>query len=129
MIAVFTPTTRPRVSTSGPPRVAGVERRRVLDDVLDQPAADAAHRAARGAHHAGGHRGAKAQRVAHGDHELADAQAVAVAEFGEGQVARGESHQRQIGVRVVADELGVEAVAFFGDGGQLAAGRWRRGCW
>ena len=99
--------------------VAGVERRRVLHDVLDQPTADAAHRAAGGADHAGRHGRAEAQRVAHRDHELPDAQGVAVAQLGERQIAGRQPHQRQVGVRVVAHELGVEPVALFGHGGEL----------
>ena len=65
--------------------VAGVERGVGLDDVLDhprRPAVAGGQRAAQPADHAGGDRAGQAERVADGDHELADPQRRRVAEHG-----------------------------------------------
>ena len=72
MIAVLTPSTRPRASSSGPAGVAGVERRGVLDDAIDQAIRAAAQRAAERGDDAGRDGRLEAERVADRDRELAD---------------------------------------------------------
>ena len=80
--AVLIPTTRPWASASAPPELPGLSDGVGLDDVLDHPgrrAAAGGHAAAERADDAGGHAAGQPERVAHGDHELADAQLVGVA--------------------------------------------------
>ena len=63
----------------GAARVTGIQRRVRLNDAVDEPPGLRAHRAAKRAHDARGHRGLKAERVADRDHELALANAPGIA--------------------------------------------------
>ena len=102
---MFTPMTWPRESHQRPARVARVQRRVGLDDVVDQPPRLRAQRAAERADHAGGHRAFEAVRVADGDGELADAQLRRVAERDGGRDVVVHADDGEIGVRIVADEV------------------------
>ena len=117
-MAVLMPTTRPRIEQR-PARVAGIERGGVLHDVLHQPPGLPAHGPADGADHAGRDGRLEAEGVSHRDHQLADLQAVGIAQFGPGQIAGHQPQQGQVGRRIVADQLGVERIAIGGDGPQL----------
>ena len=93
-----------------PAGVAGVERRGVLDDAVDQAAVAAAQRAAERRDHAGRHRRLEAERVADRDDELAEARRAGAVDrrYGTAAVARGERRridldQREVGRRIVAD--------------------------
>ena len=129
MIAVLMPTTQPARIDERAARVARVDRRRVLHDVLDQPAVAGPHAAAERAHDAGRNGRLQPERAAHRDHELADAQRVAVAELRIRQAARRQPHDGQVRRRIVADELGPQPVAFGRLRLQAAADRRPRGCW
>ncbi len=86
--------------------VARIDRRIGLDEVLVAQPADAA-----AAHRRNDTRGnglAEAERVADGHHEVAYAQLVAVAELDVGQVLRRDADQRDVGVAVRAEELGLD---------------------
>ncbi len=94
-----------------PARVAGVERGVGLDDVVDQPPAVRAQAAAERAHHAGGDRVLEAVRVADRDRELADAQAARRPERRGRKAARPDADHRDVGVRIIADDVRVVARA------------------
>ena len=66
-----------------------------------------------GADDAGGHRVLEAERVADRHHPLADAQRVGVAERDGGQVlgVALDLDQREVGLRVAADDLGLVLLA------------------
>ena len=115
-MAELMPMTSPRTLTSGPPELPGIDGRVGLDEVLDAAltaARQAVERAALGAHDAGGHgeREALAQRVADGQHPLADPGVVTVAERHGRQVLRVDLHDGHIGVGIGADHLGLELPA------------------
>ncbi|MNT39667.1 hypothetical protein D3C72_1759350 [compost metagenome] len=86
--------------------IARVDRCIGLDEVLvAQPAdATAAHRR----DDARGDRLAETERIADGDHEVAHPQLVAVAQLDVGQVLRRNADQRDVGVAVRAEELGLD---------------------
>ena len=120
MMAVFTPTTWPRVQqrTAG---VAWVQRRGVLNNILDEPSPFAAHRPPKRADDARGNRRLETKRIAHGDHQLSHLQAVRVAQFGRRQIAGGEAEQGQVRGRIIADQIGVQGVAFRRHGAESSA--------
>ena len=94
MVAVFTPTTRPAESTSGPPELPGIQRGVGLDHVVDQATGIRPQRPAQSADHARRHRRLESVGRADRDHDLADAQALRIAESGGGQ-ARVSSSIRE----------------------------------
>ena len=99
-----------------PSRVARVDRRVGLDEVLDAPlagAGQAAQRPSLGAHDAGrdGEGERLAQRVADGEDELAHARVVAVAERHGREVGGGDLEHRDVGVGIGAHHLGPELPA------------------
>jgi hypothetical protein len=107
----------------GPARVAGIEGRVGLDDALDQPAGGRAQGAAQGADDAGGDRGLEAQRIADRHHQLAHLEDGRGAESRVRQAGGVQPQHRQVGGRVVADQLGVEGAPVGEAGGQaLGAG-------
>lgn len=80
-----------------------------LDEVLE--GVDAKVRTAEGGDDAHGHRLADAERVADGEHDIADAQAVHLAE-GDGRQFLGlDLQDGEIGFRVAADDLGLVGLA------------------
>ena len=96
--------------------VAGIDGGIGLDEVLDAalaPAGEAAERAALGAHDAGGdgEGEALAERVADGQHPLADAGVVAVAERHRRQALGVDLEHRHVGVGIGAHDLGLELPA------------------
>ena len=103
----------------GAARVAGVERGIGLDHVVDDAPALGRQRPAECGDHAGGDRAREAVRVADCDHQLADAEALCVAELGGGQVLRVGPEDGKVGVRVGTDDL--EAVLASVDEGRPAA--------
>ena len=105
MIAVLTPITSPCDGDQRPAGVARVERRVGLDHVVDQRARVGAQRPAEGADDAGGDGRLEAERVADGDDELPDAQARESPSRAGDEVGRVDAHDREVGVRIVADEL------------------------
>ncbi len=94
-----------------PAGIARVQRRVGLDDVVHQPAGIRAQRPAQRAHHARRHGVLKAVRIADGDGELADAQALRFAQFRRGQVRRVNAQHRQVRVRVFAHQMRVRPAA------------------
>ena len=90
-------------------RVAGVDGGIGLDEVL---VAHAGHVAA--AHRrddARGHGLAEAERIAKRHHEVADLERAAVGQRHRREVLGGDAHERDVGFRVGADELGVQGAA------------------
>ena len=121
MIAVLMPTTKPRESTSGPPELPGLIGAACwITFSISRPSRPRIVRPER-AHHAGRHGRLQAERTAHRDHELADAQRRGVAELRDRQAARREPNHGEIGRRIVADELDAEPVAVGRLGRELPA--------
>ena len=85
--------------------VAAVDRGVGLDEVDVRAGGDVA---GHGRDDAAGDGAAEAEGVADGDHVLADAHRVAVAEHQLGQAGGVDLEQREVGLRVGADDLGVE---------------------
>jgi hypothetical protein len=86
--------------------VAGVDRSIGLDEILITLNAQA--RAAQGADDPGGHGLPEAERIADGDHEVADTQAVGIGQRQSGQVAAGHLDYRHVAFRIGTDHLGFE---------------------
>jgi DNA-binding HxlR family transcriptional regulator len=104
MIAVFTPTTRPRESTSGPPEFPGFKAAFGLNHILDHSARLGPQRSPERAYHARGDAGLKAKRIPDGDRELSDANRRRVAKFRMHKIRRIDADDCKIGIRIVADE-------------------------
>ena len=104
------PTSSPRVLTSAPPELPMVDRRIGLQEVLEAAVAEAGGPAL-GADDAHRHGLADADRVAEGEHDVADLHRVGVAERQRRQTARLDLEHRQIARRVGADHLRLEAAA------------------
>ena len=111
IMAVLTPITWPRESTSGPPELPGIERRVGLEHVVDQPARAGPERSAQGADDAGGDRALEAVRVADRQGELADAHLLRVAQRGRDEVPGVDADHGQVGLGVVADQVGLVLAA------------------
>ncbi len=119
-IAVLMPTSLPSRSTSAPPELPGLiaasvwmkEREVAADRGAGQRRDDAA-----------GHRLADAERIADRQHEVADLEPVAVADFEHGQhLAMGiDLEHREIGVLVREHDLGLEFAAVGQHDGDLLA--------
>ena len=106
LIAVLMPMTSPLQVEERAAAVAGVDRGVGLDEVVVGAGADGAVLGADDAHRDGV---AEAERVADGDDVLADAQRVARAERGGGQVLGAvELEHREVEPLVAAHDLGVE---------------------
>ena len=71
----------------------------------------AAQRAAERADDAGGHGAFEAEGIADGDHELPDAHLPGIAERHMGQAVAMDAQHGEIGVRIVADEIGRQRAA------------------
>ena len=106
MMAVFTPITLPRRSTSGPPELPGLSAASVWMTLSMSRPVVRAQRAAQRAHHARRHRGLEAVRIADGHHQLAHLQGAGVAEGAPAQARRVDADHGEVGVGIVADELG-----------------------
>src|SRR5204863_4356700 len=92
-------------------RVAGVERRVGLDDVVDQPAARAAQRPTQRADDPRGYRALETVRIADGDGDLPRAYRRRIAQD-DGFDTRGlDPQDRKVGAGIVADEIRLEARA------------------
>ena len=87
--------------------VAAVDRRVGLDEVLVAALGESTAPAQR-AHDARGHRLAQIERIADGDHEIADREFVGVAERQRFEVVGVDLQQRDVGLRVAADQFGLE---------------------
>ena len=109
--------------------VAGIERRVGLQDVVDQPAGAGGEGAAERADDAGGDGVVEAERIADGDGDLADADFAGIGEAEVVQVGQIDAQDGEVGVGIVADEVGARFAAV----GRLRRGlrprRGRRGCW
>ena len=127
MIAVLMPTTRPAESTSGPPRVAGVQGRVGLDDVVHQVSGDAPQRPAQRRDDARGHGGLEPERAADRDRELPDLELRRVAERRERERVALGLHDREVGPRVVADDAAGQLGAVVEPHADLLAAPARRG--
>jgi len=93
-------------------RAAGIERRVGLDHVVDQAAVARTEGAAERRHDASGHGRFETQWIADRDDEMSAPQRLRVAERGGPGVRRqGAAQQREIGVGVVADHVGVGLAA------------------
>ena len=111
MMAVLMPTTSPRDGHQRAAGIARVERRVGLHDVVDQPAGLGAQRAAERAHHAGGDRGLETVGVADGHRDLAGADRLRIAQLGRGEIRSVDAHDREVRMRVVADNRGSDPPA------------------
>src|SRR5690606_3220238 len=87
-------------------RVAGVDRRIRLDEILVTFDVDAA--AAERAHDAGRRGLPDPERIADREHEVADGKILGIAECDLAQVVRFDPQQRNVGRRIAADDLCVE---------------------
>ena len=130
MIAVLMPTTSPREETSGPPELPGLSAASVwmmssisrpLRARKERPSADTTPVVTVEF---------EAERVADGDHQLAAAQRLGIAE------ARGrqdnvllDPHQRQVGIGIVADDARIEVAAVGRGDREPVACRRPRDCW
>ena len=134
--AVLTPTTRPRLSASAPPELPGLSAASVWITLsITRARAPGARRqgAAECRDDARGDRALEAVRVADRDHELADPQALGVAELGRDQVVAVGADHGEVGERIGAgdreaqlaavDEPGAAAVVAVDDvgGGEQVA--------
>ena len=88
-----------------PAGIARIQRRVRLDEIVHEPARLRAERPAQRAHHARRHRVLEAVGIADGDGELAHAQLVGIPEAHRLQVRRVNADDRQVRVRVRADEM------------------------
>ncbi len=85
--------------------VAGIQRGIGLDHVVDHAARYGAQRTPERGHDACGHRLGEAERVAHGNRDLPDAQFRRFAELGMRQcLGRADPQHREVGARIVPDE-------------------------
>ena len=109
MIAVLMPMTSPLRLTSGAARVAGIDRGVGLDEIL--VALDVEPGAPERADDARGHGLAEAERIADGDHEIADLEILRIAERQRGEVLGFDLHQGHVGAGVAADQLRLEGAA------------------
>jgi hypothetical protein len=107
MIAVLMPTTRPAPLTSGPPELPGL-RGDGLDHAFDQPSRASPQAAAERADDARRHRTLEPEWVADRRDELADAQLRRTPEDGMKMPGAAQAQHGQIGVRIVADQLGAD---------------------
>ena len=94
-----------------PAGIARVQRRVGLDDVVHQPARTGPERPAQRADHARRHGVLEAVRIADGDGQLAHPQLVGIAEPHRFEVRRINPDDRQVRVRVCADEMRVRVPA------------------
>ena len=106
MIAVLTPMTWPALVDQRAAGVAGIERGVGLDDVLDQPPRSRAQRPAERAHHAGRDRVLEPVGIADRDHELPARSGCESPKVHRGEAGRADSQHRQVGVGIVADQVG-----------------------
>jgi hypothetical protein len=96
-----------------PARIARIERRVGLDDVLDDAAVDGADRAAKRRHHAGGDGRFEPQRISDRHHDLAAPQVLRIAERCEMQIPRRiGAQQSEVGVGIDAEHARVGDAAF-----------------
>jgi len=106
----LTPITSPRLLTSGPPELPGFRAASVWMMLsISRPVLDRNDRAV--ADHAGRHCVLEPVRVADGDDQLADLDFPRVAEVDAAQVWGGDVQHGQVGLRVLADQLGRVAPA------------------
>ena len=108
------PMTSPFMLTSGPPRVAAVDGRVRLDEVLVAAVAQA-ELAAFGADDSRRDGVLHAQRIADGQDPFADLDLGRIAQLGEGQVLGLDLDQGHIGPRIGPDDLGLVFVALGGE--------------
>ena len=106
--AVLMPTTRAAGVGERAAGVAGIERGVGLHDVLDDAAGGGRQRAAERRDDAGRHGAREAVRVADGDDELADLEAVGVAERRGRQVVGSDPKHGEVGQPIRADDVEVE---------------------
>lgn len=114
MIAVLTPITSPRESSSGPPELPGIQCRVGLDYVGDQTPGACAHAASERADDAGSYGVLKAHRVADRDCYLTALEPARRAERGVREAAARhavDGQNGEVGVRIVADPAGREFAA------------------
>ena len=110
-------------------RIAAVDRRVDLDEV-GIGLLVAAEIAPDGRHDARGHRIGKTVGIADRDHPVADAQLPVIAELdGRQRLVGLDLEQRDVGCRIRADQLGVEAAPVGQFDRDLLGVRRRRGCW
>ncbi len=105
MVAVFTPTTSPRVSRSGPPELPGLSAASVCDDVVDEPPRLRPQRAPERAHHARRDRCAEAERVADRDHSWPARRCDESPSVADAQVGRGDLRTARSVSGSLADEV------------------------
>ena len=108
--------TSPRTLTSGPTRIARIDGRIGLDEVLDAalaPTRQSLERPALGAHDAGGDREGEplTQRVTDRQHPFAHPGVVAVAQGHRRQALGVDLEHGHVGIGVGSDDLGLELTA------------------
>jgi hypothetical protein len=104
---------------TGPTRIAGVDRRIGLNEILVPLDAEAA--AAERADDTGSHGLPEAERIADRQHEIADLQAVGIADRHGDEILRRDLQQGDIGFGIPADQLCRKAAVVLGR--DLDAGR------
>ena len=82
-----------------------------MDDVVDQSSRYGPEGTAERGDDAGGHRALESQRIADGDDHLADAQRRGITQRSRDLCGGVDPQHRQIGVRIVADESGMQPAA------------------
>ena len=86
--------------------IAGIERRVGLDDMLDQASRPGAERPAERADHAARHGVLEAIRVPDRNRQLTWFERLRIAELDRGEIGRGDTDHGDVGVAVLADEIG-----------------------
>src|SRR2546426_3419699 len=94
-----------------PAGISRVQRGVGLDDVVDKPAGARPEGASEGTDNARRHGALEAIGVADGDGELADAQSRRIAEAHWLEVGRVDANDREVGFRIVADQVRVGPAA------------------
>jgi len=90
-------------------RVAGIQRGVGLDDIVDHAPGVGPQRPSERRDHPGRDRLREAERVPYGDGDLPDTQLAGFTQFDVRQrVGRADAQHREVAVRIVADEIGVE---------------------
>ena len=96
------------------PRVAGVERRVGLDNIVDDPdlgTGSGRERAPQGTHHARGDAAGEAEGIADGHHQLADPKHRSIAESRRLEIAVLRYQHREVGERVPSPDAKAELAA------------------
>ena len=106
MIAVLTPTTAPALVTSGPPELPGLSAASVWMTCSIRRPVRARSDPAERADHAARHGVLEAIRVADRNRQLTWFERLRIAELDRGEIGRRDTDHGDVGVAVLADEIG-----------------------